>query len=1003
MIQERQSVVKKCLAVFFITLLIIPIGLNQIPIATGASIKIHRSPQDVHSMQPVIVYAYLNDVFNDIKLRVTVDVDASVNPSGLIAIPDPPSRVIELPMVPAGYDTNWYIAFIPGLPSKTISTSINIGVPPLQQTVQAMISIKSKVTYTLLVDGVEKAQDSYTVLDEEVERNIPPIVLTTVYDVVRDPSIIEETLGLGPRGWVWPDGSDMRVLIASMDNKGLSKITFEYSVNGGSWIQSQINDDPVMSIARDFINMLNNDLKDIKNAIQQIKPDFDLPLPTLQFIMGNAVIPAQSAGSYVRFRANAIDTDRNETSSPMGLYYVVNKASNAKRILIVDPHVWLWLYQENASQFADTIKRNFDYQAPEDLTSKIEQVLKRAEVIKKYGIEPFHHWEYLGEVYDLYIVYPKRMLVNQQLSLRWDTIILSNLWLGYLIKEQEGPWSWDLRDLNVLDKIVNYVKTNHTGLIATHGTLSDWVVWKGCEEDERQKVDSRGHVGNAIGDLNIIKENTIAALLGMPHLALWEFTRDKLAYSLCKAGENDPMLRAAALAIGSTPLQNSYMPFKGSMKATNESKYVGWNIPEEFTITTPSVYKEADMQSYTQVGWQLAMPSSLAYAALFNAKEIKPITHKPYERLSSLIENVTNQSISSLSIRENLDDSLEWGLNNLYTAIISSHITGTSFKTTVSIPHLDTPIELNIDIGREAYNELLQLVPVRLIAVSEDGLAGIITHDKYWDKDGYRSVYFSFEPEASEGSTAKTLLIEAVEWSLKWKYNDITTLLGDKIRLAKDNATKFIENIEKQAGTEIFSNGLLLNEKGWSSIELDVPKISRLSILVAHPASDKISVNIDGPAELVSMNTLEGISILTARITEPAKITLKIWVDPLSSKSSINPAYVSIKTQEITLLNEIVEYVRASKRALTLVLDNLTDHNIAKITLHAEDGKGKIIAVQGKDFDRKRISMQEVELNIKKGKSISFADIAKIIIVKEGKVTYKVYDDKGMLIKEGVL
>ncbi len=88
------------------------------------------------------------------------------------------------------------------------------------------------------------------------------------------------------------------------------------------------------------------------------------------------------------------------------------------------------------------------------------------------------------------------------------------------------------------------------------------------------------------------------------------------------------------------------------------------------------------------------------------------------------------------------------------------------------------------------------------------------------------------------------------------------------------------------------------------------------------------------------------------------------------------------------------------------MLENFTDHNIAKITFHAEDkdgGKGKIIVVQGKDFNKKRISMHEVELSIKKGKSISFADIVKFAIVKEGKVTYKVYDDTGKLIKEGVL
>jgi hypothetical protein len=99
----------------------------------------------------------------------------------------------------------------------------------------------------------------------------------------------------------------------------------------------------------------------------------------------------------------------------------------------------------------------------------------------------------------------------------------------------------------------------------------------------------------------------------------------------------------------------------------------------------------------------------------------------------------------------------------------------------------------------------------------------------------------------------------------------------------------------------------------------------------------------------------------------------------------------------------VTEKVKAFKRSINVVLENFTDHNIAKVTLHAEDkdGKGKIIAVQGKDFNKKRISMHEVELNIKKGKSISFADIVKFAIVKEGKVVYKVYDDTGRLIKEG--
>ncbi len=84
--------------------------------------------------------------------------------------------------------------------------------------------------------------------------------------------------------------------------------------------------------------------------------------------------------------------------------------------------------------------------------------------------------------------------------------------------------------------------------------------------------------------------------------------------------------------------------------------------------------------------------------------------------------------------------------------------------------------------------------------------------------------------------------------------------------------------------------------------------------------------------------------------------------------------------------NIIDEKVREGKRAIMVLLENITDSKITKITLHAEDG-GKIIAVNAKDFNRKRISMQEVELNIKEGKVKSFGDIIKFVVVKEGKVT----------------
>jgi hypothetical protein len=43
-------------------------------------------------------------------------------------------------------------------------------------------------------------------------------------------------------------------------------------------------------------------------------------------------------------------------------------------------------------------------------------------------------------------------------------------------------------------------------------------------------------------------------------------------------------------------------------------------------------------------------------------------------------------------------------------------------------------------------------------------LAEVVVYDKYWDPEGYRSVYLSFEVGASKGNVVERLLVNAVEW-----------------------------------------------------------------------------------------------------------------------------------------------------------------------------------------------------------------------------------------------
>ncbi|GBC73937.1 hypothetical protein HRbin04_01346 [archaeon HR04] len=100
---------------------------------------------------------------------------------------------------------------------------------------------------------------------------------------------------------------------------------------------------------------------------------------------------------------------------------------------------------------------------------------------------------------------------------------------------------------------------------------------------------------------------------------------------------------------------------------------------------------------------------------------------------------------------------------------------------------------------------------------------------------------------------------------------------------------------------------------------------------------------------------------------------------------------------------DIMKGVKQLKRAgaSLIKLDNFTDKSIAKIVLKAEGDDAKIIYSKGKDMSRMRMSMQEVMLEVKEGKSIGFGDTVRMLVYARGIVTYTVYDMQGNVIAEG--
>jgi len=745
----------KRLYVLLIVLLMLLLTLGFTPstpsIDTQIGYRLVRAPIDVYSMQPTLVFAYVPSG-SSVELEVEVNIEAKTNYPGLFP-PTSYSVAKKIPMISVPWASGWYVAYIPGLPAKSWSFGLRV------------IAVSSRVSYKLIVDGSVVAFDNYTVKEGEISRYTPPLVYAFVYDVLKDPSIINETLGLGPHGWVVEGGESVRVLTIAFDEKSQPKLRFEYRVGETDWISVTITNSSVMDYLSSLVNSINEAINTLENKINQdygcsaCRVRLSIPRSSLTIRIAEANIPPQNPGTYVMFRAIATDVDENTMVSPIGMYYVVNKSS-ATRILVIDPHILLWLSIENLRSVVNISKSVYSYGIPDDISRPIAHIKSVSGSVERYGIVSFHHWEYLGKYYNIYIAWPKSNVANLLNTFKPSVIILSSLGLGL----QSGSiWDWDLRDISadersLLDTLASYIKTSHAGLIATHAALSDWIVWTSC--GERVKVGARGHIGYNLSDMDILNERTVVALLGMPELALWEHVRDVAAMTICIEQPEIGML------IGSIPLQVPYVPWNGVLRLTPEAKDLGWDLPQEFTVEMPTLFKEYGFKAYTEVGWQLVLPRALAYVAWNSSYEARERFAMFRGRFSMLIGNVTDEIVDEMKLRSYLDRALGGGLRDFYRSLNTARIRGSILNISIPIG-VGRVLNISIDVGKEALLNILQRMPVKIIALSPDGLAGIVVHDKFWDPNGYRAVYFSFEIEAVSGDIAEKLLVNAVEWVRK--------------------------------------------------------------------------------------------------------------------------------------------------------------------------------------------------------------------------------------------
>jgi hypothetical protein len=867
-------------------------------------ISLTHTPSIVYNGQPATILANVVGEYSTVLLNVSILIITDTNGTSL-NIPEPlPSfpyiqeENYQTELIPIG--ANWYMTVIPGLPAMTLTWTL------LLQPTYA-IWVNSSVEYSLIVDGIVREPRAYEVT-EIGGLDLPPIVFACVDDALDDSNLFLETYGLGPKGWAVSHDATQKVVVTAIDDKGLQQndITFEYSVSNSGWTSGTLTQYVIMDIFSSAINNVNVVVTTINDLIDWINLFLGLSLSHLDTIevsmqVLEGEIPTQDVGNWVLFRANVTDTDDQTTVSPQGFYYIKNGMSD-KKVLIIDPHVRLWLLQENMENFVNQVRRYIDYDFPDILRGNSTLIAKLGDILEKSKPESFHHWELLGKHYDIYIADPNERLAGlltnaSEGGFEPDAIVLSDLWLGFSAPNYGQSFTWDLNDIQVDEKntlfecLRDYTKTHHAGIIATHGTLSDWTIW--LSEGNKYKIGSRGHIGNSPLDFDSSDEKTIAAMLGMPQLSLWEFIRDKIAEQLLLLGTEVPPLYLAGLLTGSLPLQIPNVPFNDTLVLRQEvtDSMLIQNLPSSFAIDCPSLYNEFGVRSYTEVGWQLALPRLFAYSAWDAANSTRDILTNYVTKIATLLGNATNNVISEDNVTRILD-ALKWGMNNMYAAISHSNISALKFNMSINIPGWSAAIPLDIELD---FRELLRLLPAKIVASSSNALAGIIAYDKYWDENGYRSVYFSLEVESSSSfDLAENLFVNAVEWTTDWEQLTTTELLGDFVRVTTETADSFSSLLDAIPGDVTYENETILTEEGYTELDFYLNEGGVCNLVIAHPTCETVTIVIlDGNATISTI--IDGDHNLTkVLVTANNDGTIKIGIqaDP---DSSLNPAYFVLK------------------------------------------------------------------------------------------------------------
>ena len=563
------------------------------------------------------------------------------------------------------------------------------------------------------------------------EDKIPPLVI--------DESTIQGTL---LELLVVHAGESYTVEALVADDRGIDKVSLLYKVNDREWQEVQMEKESMLGGLEEILD----NLKIVPTVYGRYK----------------AQIPPQQAGSEVWYKIVATDKSGNSFES-VPRYYIVDNPSG-KKVLIVDPSFMQWYAKEVAPQLQNLLKQlKENYGVKIQIETRIEEFLENATLARDYQgyLFPKHYWNVLAKDYQIRIL--KNFNLQEVYSFEPKVIILSNVWLN--------PWELSPEEQN---ELVKYLREHNGGLIATHGTLYDLIIY---ESPEKQiEVGVPKHVGNInvlysgvklpqlgsqqkVCDVVKSKSETLATVLGFELAPLVEQAKKTLADTLYEAEQVE-----VATMIGSMPLFPAYIPFLGKLEV-REAHPVLSGLPSEFKIEIPSAYEKVGMNGYTLSGWQFILPSEIFHRIRERWESIKSESQEFLNKVSEYQERTLGESplrYQERALNGALIDSiskLQFGENDFTIEILGN-------KRTIPAPKEVLEKSRILKLAGE-------LGLARAFAVSDDGRAGIVVRDEPYLQCGIRTVYFSFEVEAGEDENSHKLLRNAVEWASSFEYKPV--------------------------------------------------------------------------------------------------------------------------------------------------------------------------------------------------------------------------------------